>query len=264
MRPTKKFFSSTNGARSPVRTSSTPMSVRPTVPVSLTPASSGTSRPSSSPIVPAEERVHVGARRGNAARRLGSRAGEAEDAGPFEEERPLLGKQQREARQVDLPRVHFGLAEVGVERRRQLQARRDVVEDVEAGFCAEARRPRRRCAASVPARNGRTSRPMPCVSPSRFVICPASDTCRNCVSRRAADQRPSSSLRVDGARDVEAPDVLAGGKAQALERNGELGDPSLSGAPACGRPRWHPTRCSAAPLANARPSTSAPAALVAK
>ena len=109
---------------------------------------------------PAEERVDVGSRLGNASRRLGSGAGEGEDAGPFEKERSLLGKEQREARQVDLTGVHFGLAEVGVERRRQLQARRDVVEDVEAGFL--------RCARLSPAvrsqraaMNGRTSRLRP-------------------------------------------------------------------------------------------------------
>ena len=55
-RATKKFFSLTIGRspgrsrRSPVRTPSTPTSVRPTVPVSLTPASIGTSRPPSRPI----------------------------------------------------------------------------------------------------------------------------------------------------------------------------------------------------------------------
>ena len=69
--------------------------------------------------------------------RFRARAGKAEDAGPFEEERALFREQQRKARQIDLTRVHFGLAEVGIERRRQPQARRDAVEEIEAGLAGE-------------------------------------------------------------------------------------------------------------------------------
>ena len=66
----------------------------------------------------AEERIESAPVAGNAARRLGPGAREAEDAGAFEEKRALLRKQQRETRQVDLPRIDFRFAEVGVERRR--------------------------------------------------------------------------------------------------------------------------------------------------
>ena len=151
--------------RSPVRTSSTPTSVRPTVPVSLTPASIGTSWPPSRPICRLKNGKHVGAGRRNAAGGLRPGAGEAEHAGAFQKERALLGKQQREARQVDLPRVDFGLAEVGVERAGQLQAGRDVVEQVEPRLAVDVVVPSPPKCSQRPARNGRTSRPMPCVSP---------------------------------------------------------------------------------------------------
>ena len=55
--------------------------------------------------------------------------------GVLEEERPLLRKQQREARQVDLARVDLCLAEVRVDGAGQLQAGRDVVEEIEARAC---------------------------------------------------------------------------------------------------------------------------------
>ena len=54
--------------KSPVRTFSTPTSVRPIVPVSLTPAWSGTSRPAKQSDLTAEEREDVGARGRNTAR----------------------------------------------------------------------------------------------------------------------------------------------------------------------------------------------------
>ena len=72
----------------------------------------------------AEERKHVGAGRGNAARRgSGPVLAKLKTPAPSRKNDALLGKQQREARQVDLARVDFGFAEVGVEGRGQLQAR---------------------------------------------------------------------------------------------------------------------------------------------
>src|SRR5205823_4020232 len=79
----------------------------------------------------AEKREHVGTGRGNAAWNVGPRAREAENPSALEKECALLGEEQGEARQIDLARVHFGFAEVGIERRRQLEIGRDVVEQVE-------------------------------------------------------------------------------------------------------------------------------------
>ena len=205
-RPTKKFFSSTiersPSRRSPVRTSSTPMSVRPTVPVSLTPASIGTSLPDSRPICRLKNGNTSAPVAGMPPGDIRAGAGEAEHAGAFQEERAFLGKQQREPRQVDLARIDFCFAEVGVERAGQLQAGCDVVEQVQARLAAGIVRPALAECSQRPARNGRRSRPMPWVSPSRLVICPASDTCRNwCLETRA---RPAVvfELPVDAAGKV--------------------------------------------------------------
>ena len=128
------------------------------------------------PDLPAEERIDIRAGAGNAAGRFGTRARKAEDTGPLEEERALLRKQQRKARQIDLTRVHFGFAEVGIEGCREPQARRDAVEEIETGLAGEVIFPSRESLSHRPARNGRRSSPMPCVRPVRFVISPASDT----------------------------------------------------------------------------------------
>ena len=59
-------------------------------------------------------------------------AGEVEEGRAVEEEVALLGKEQREAREVDLPLIDFGLREVGVDGEVGPQQRRQVVEEVDA------------------------------------------------------------------------------------------------------------------------------------
>jgi len=89
------------------------------------------------PDLPAKEREHLGSRGGNARGRINTGAPEAEDSGVFQEERPLLRKQQREARKVDLPGIDLRFAEVRVQRPGQFQAGGEVVEHVEARLARE-------------------------------------------------------------------------------------------------------------------------------
>lgn len=75
----------------------------------------------------------------------------------FEEERALVRKEQREARQVYLSRVHFRLREVGVHRRRADDVRADPLTHVQARLnvslhsCARRRH-------TTSARHGRPNR----------------------------------------------------------------------------------------------------------
>jgi hypothetical protein len=64
-------------------------------------------------------------------------AGKTEDPSTLQEERPLLRIQQREAREIDLARIDLGLAEVRVDGAGELQAGRDVVENVEPWLAVE-------------------------------------------------------------------------------------------------------------------------------
>ncbi len=63
--------------------------------------------------------------------------GEVEYAGVLQEKRPLLGEEDREAGQVDLPVVDLGFAKVRVDGRREPHARRDVVKQIESRFAAQ-------------------------------------------------------------------------------------------------------------------------------
>ena len=58
--------------------------------------------------------------------------GEVEEGRAVEEEGALLGKEQREPRQVDQALVDLGFGEVGVDGGHAAQARRDVVGHVDA------------------------------------------------------------------------------------------------------------------------------------
>ncbi len=190
--------------------------------------------------LPAEERVYVGAGRRNAARRLRSGAGEPEHTRALQEERPLLRKEHREAREVDLPRVDFGFAEIGVERGRQLQAGGDVVERVETGLpfrvavAVDAKPAAREERAEIepdPLRQAGKIRDLACLG----------HLVELCVQPRT---RPAVlfQLPVDVTGDVEAPNGPAGGETKALERNRELRDPPPIRPPAAHVPDGVPVR----------------------
>ena len=117
-----------------VRTPSTPTSVRPTVPVSLTPASSGTSCPPSRPIRRLKNGYTSAPVPGMPPGVSGPVLGEAEDAGAL----PERTRASRETAARSACRLIWrastsvspkSVLNVAV----SLQARRDVVEDVEPG-----------------------------------------------------------------------------------------------------------------------------------
>src|SRR5687768_11215490 len=67
----------------------------------------------------AEKRNHVGAVYGYARWRGHSGACKAEYAGILQEKRALFRKEEREARQVDLSRIHLSFAKICIRRRAQ-------------------------------------------------------------------------------------------------------------------------------------------------
>src|SRR5262245_9946313 len=61
-------------------------------------------------------------------------SGTVEVAGSFQKELPLLRKEQRKAREIDLAVIDFCLGKIGVDGEVCLQLRRQVVEQVETPF----------------------------------------------------------------------------------------------------------------------------------
>ena len=76
---------------------------------------------------PREEQLHL------------ARRAELEEPGVLEKERPLLGEEQIEAREVDLLVVDFDLREVRVERGVEREAGRDSVLEIQSGVAFEFR-----------------------------------------------------------------------------------------------------------------------------
>ena len=101
-------------------------------------------------------------------------AAELEDVGVLQEEVALLGKEQAEAREVDLPIVDLGRGEIRVDRQRCVQRRRHLVEDIERRLRIRRRLARRvdlalRARTSTARRRG----PLPCCNPAKPVAVPA-------------------------------------------------------------------------------------------
>ena len=146
---------------------------------------------------------------------------------PFEEERALLGKEQRKPRQVGAPRVDFGFGEVGVDRARREHVRADALADVEArlkvAFDARVAAPECRRRRSPPA--GRVS-PTPRSKSGRSVSSPARLVCVIWYWR--VRRRPAIGFEppLNAALDVELPLVQAGLEGERLHRNPDLGAPA--------------------------------------
>ena len=103
-------------------------------------------------------------------------AGEVEERRAVEEEVAALGKEEREARQVDLTLIDLGLREVGVDGQVCADSRRRVVEEVEPGvglLLRDATRRARSSDSDVSRPYGLMSRPRPCVTSRMPVTCPA-------------------------------------------------------------------------------------------
>ena len=148
-----------------------------------------------------------------------------EDAGAFEEERPLLGEKQRKARQVHLSNIGFGLGKVGVHRDRCVQVRREILEHIQAAselavagiFAARDVRPHVEPMSLTRAFEASQ------LSRVRQIADPARHPC-GC---------PPVGLEqmLDLPLDVETPHGLVGSEPKRLEWNRNLGDPAV------GRPR---------------------------
>src|SRR5439155_9093064 len=74
------------------------------------------------------------AEEGDQIRVLAPEPGHIEDTGALQEEGPLLGKEQLEACQVDLPGIDLCLGKVRVDGERGRHARSDALEDVQPGL----------------------------------------------------------------------------------------------------------------------------------
>jgi len=151
------------------------------------------------------------------------KTGNIEDARALEEERAFLRKEQREARQVHLTDVGFCFGKVRVDGDRRIQIRRDVLEDVDAAG---------QLAATVPFSAGQIR---PNVQPP-----PLPDAVKTFKAARLrevpdpdvlARRRPSIDFLTtfDLPFDVEAPDRLPRLEAEGLERDLDLGHPSVAG-----------------------------------
>src|SRR6266571_3465856 len=167
---------------------------------------------------PAEKRTDIGRVR---------EAGHIEDARALEEERAFLRKEQREARQVHLTDVGFCFGKVRVDGDRRVQIRRDILEDVDAAD---------ELAATVPFSAGQIrSNVQPPALPDAVKTFKAARLREVPDPDVLARRRPSIDFLTtfDLPFDVEAPDRLPRLEAERLERDFDLGDPSIIGN-ACG------------------------------
>ena len=122
-RPTAMIASSsTTPALSFVPTAKPPKFVLPARPFTLAPAMIGTSCPSTSPMRRLKYRQDVFAQPET----------EPEDIVSLEEERALLGKEERKPREVRAPRVDFGFRKVRVDGQRRDHVRAEPLRDVQA------------------------------------------------------------------------------------------------------------------------------------
>src|SRR5262249_12982127 len=137
----------------------------------------------------------------------------------LQKERALFRKEEREARQVDLPVVYLGFGEVSVEGRRPFEVRCDVEKDISAGFA------RKRVVASCVV-------PRPFRTEIRANIQPAAllDFLEafnlagfgNLKEAHVETRRGPAvffDLAFDSTRKIEAPRRLAFVEAKTLERN---------------------------------------------
>ena len=153
-------------------------------------------------------------------------AAESEERRVLREERALLRKEKREAAEVDLTLVDLGVGEVGVDRERGGERRRDVPDEIEAGIKLEALFAGRRIGVAHEAR-------------VRFhieaaTLTQAGDAAEfaNIGQREralgAGKTGPAHRLlfAADGASDVEAPRGVGGIEREALHWNRKLGAPA--------------------------------------
>ncbi len=180
---------------------------------------------------------------------VGAPCPDGEEARVLEEERALLGKQQREAGQVDLLVVDLDLREVGVHRHVQGEA----LGDLHLGLAPElglSSEPGLRRVGVVPGRGSQhVGRDGGGSAERRFDPRQLAREVEPVEPELAGNGRPEVLFveAADPARDVEAPRVGFGPVAQRAERDAEFGVPAL-GVAGCGdRPAAVPVLVEAAP-----------------
>ena len=165
---------------------------------------------------------------------------EVELVGAFQEERAFLGKEQRELRQIDLPRVDFGLGKIGVDGDHASELRGHVVADIDAGPTRE--RPIGRDEVPGPLRERvRVDREAGACTESRYLERAGAAEIR----QTRVERRPAPSQRLPLSRNI--PFSIESPRAELrVESNGIHGDCDLCG-PACCRP-GHPRVPHAVPI----------------
>ena len=154
----------------------------------------------------------------------GAEARDIVSAGSFQEELTFLRKEQREAREVDLPLVRFGLREIGVDGQHGREVRSDVLGHVQAGLEPGV-------TLLLASRN---------IGPKLPALALAGPLKPAQEARLREVREPNVLtgrgpailllLPLDLALHVEAPGVLFRLEAQGLEGDRELGRPALVGA----------------------------------
>ena len=186
--------------------------------------------PAQQPDSAAEEGEDLGPSAGNAPGLIDAGRGEIEHAGVLQEEGPFLGEEDRKPGQVDLAIIDFGLAEVSVDRGRQAQARRQIVEQVQPRLA-----PDDIVAVDAGMEPALCDERADVEADALLDVFQVGDfSCFRDLEelRLEACSGPAHlfQLALDDAADVEAPDCLPGREAEALERDRELGAPALGGA----------------------------------
>ena len=170
--------------------------------------------------------------------RRGVAGRELEEARPFEEELAPLREEQREPREIGAALVDFGFGEVGVHREVRPQARRDVVEDVEAGIRVTGRRRQTRAGLVAHRRDAVGLQLQPDTAIDGTKPGEASGVGHAQQAFRALPAGPQALfvLAAHRALEVDAPGVGAGIQVQGAERDLDLGHPALLGAAHAGDP----------------------------
>ena len=171
---------------------SAPTSKGPALPVTRPPASDGhrLAVAQADPAAEEQDRSRARARWPDAA--------EIEDPLALEKEVALLGKEQAEARQVDLLLVFFDLREVGVDREVRGQPARQAVFRVDAGVRAEIVAERTRAVRSVVSEDaayGLNSRFIDCAGVSRPTSVAATAICETPLLRTTPARASGSTFR---------------------------------------------------------------------
>ena len=167
-------------------------------------------------------------------------AAELEDVGVLQEEVALLGEEQPEPGEVDLPVVDLGRGEVGVDRKRCIEQRRDLVEDIERGLPIEPR-----SAPSIEVVVFDDAQRRHDIQPAALLQAfETRDRARDARVELAVARDPAQGLVIalNRALEVHSPGVVGGIERQRLEGNRHFRGPAAVVARRCALPDPFPVR----------------------